>query len=59
MTDDELRTYTLSTAKLLGIDLADDEIDPVVEQVSRVAGLVDNLSRVLDDASTSAPRFQP
>ncbi len=57
--DDGLRAYTLATARLLGIDLAADEIDPVVEQVARVAGLVELLDRVDDDAVTAAPRFRP
>lgn len=54
-----LRSYTVLTAKLLGIDLTADEIEPVVEQVARVAGLVDQLDRIDDDAITSAPRFRP
>lgn len=55
----DFRTYTIETARLLGIDLADDEIEPVAEQVARVAGLVDQLDRIEDDASTAAPWFRP
>lgn len=58
-TADELRHYTVLTARLLGIDLGDDEIGPVVEQVARVAGLVEGLDRVDDETITSAPRFRP
>jgi len=54
---DELRDYTVLTAKLLGIDLDQDEIEPVATQVARVAALVDRLDRVDDDAITAAPRF--
>jgi hypothetical protein len=55
----DLRNYTLAAAGLLGIELDDDEIDPVTAQVERVAGLVDRLPRVEDDAATMAPRFRP
>jgi len=55
----DLRAYTLATADLLGIDLAADEIDAVVGQVERVAGLVEKLPHLDDDALTMAPRFEP
>ncbi|MCP5029436.1 MAG: hypothetical protein GY929_24455 [Actinomycetia bacterium] len=58
MTDDEARAYTVLTAGLLGIDLADDEIEPVAAQVARVAALVDQLERIDDDRVTAAPRFR-
>lgn len=58
MTDDEIRAYTVLTARLLGIDLADDEIEPVTAQVARVATLVDQLDRIDDDTVTAAPRFR-
>ena len=56
---EDLRTYTVVAAGLLGIELDQDEIDPVVAQVERVARLVDALPRVPDDAATMAPRFTP
>lgn len=59
MSTDEFRSYTLATAKVLGIELDDDEIDPVATQVERVALLVEQLPRVEDDESTMAPRFRP
>lgn len=55
---DLLRTHTVTTAELLGIELAEDEIEPVLEQVVRVAGLVDQLERIDDDRITQAPRFR-
>lgn len=55
---DLLRSHTITTAKLLGIDLAEDEIEPVLEQVVRVAGLVEQLDRIDDDRITPAPRFR-
>lgn len=58
MTETEARDYTVLTAKLLGIDLAADEIEPVTEQVIRVAGLVEAMDRIEDDSITSAPRFR-
>ena len=59
MAIDDLRAYTIATAELLGIDLSDDEIEPVRAQVERVARLVDQLPRVDDDSITSLPRFEP
>lgn len=53
----DFRQYTVLTAKLLGIHLDDDEIDPVTAQVARVAELVEQLDRINDDTQTSAPRF--
>jgi len=55
---DLLRSHTITTAELLGIDLAEEEIEPVLEQVVRVAGLVAQLDRIDDDRITPAPRFR-
>ncbi len=57
--DGDLRAYTLATAGLLGIELAPEEVDDVVGQVERVAGLVDKLPHLEDDSLTMAPRFEP
>ena len=43
--DQDLRAYTVAMAQLLGIELDDDEIDPVVTQVERVGDLVSRLPR--------------
>ncbi len=55
---EDFRAYTVLTAKLLGIHLEEDEIEPVTEQVARVASLVEQLDRIDDDDITPAPRFR-
>lgn len=59
MSDPDFRRYTIAMAELLGIQLEEEEIEPVVAQLERVAQLVDHLPRQDDDASTMAPTFRP
>ncbi len=57
--DPDFHSYTVAMAELVGLDLAPDELEPVVAQIERVAQLVEQLPRQDDDALTMAPKFRP